>query len=292
MSFFKMPKLKMSRKTKIIVGVIITIILLSAIVTGLFFAWRNMFWMNDRFLVLRVNVTSAEGQGKWHGKVKDVMPIVIEAKKDKKDKKDTKIADKNIEQKELLNIFDLDLKVLREKLEAVPEIEKVEVRRVLPDTLDIQITERIPVAFLEDVNAPFLVDKEGVVLRKSHAIDISGVIPVIVTHQENTPAAGTVFEEVKPVLEFIQLTKKVADYSSLKIIKMELSKKDFVTMRIHYSGDVEDWYVIKNIPVERPSEGLDRILSGIELARKENVREIDLGYKDQAVLKKSSEEKK
>ena len=88
MSFFKMPKLKMSRKTKIIVGVIITIILLSAIVTGLFFAWRNMFWMNDRFLVLRVNVTSAEGQGKWHGKVKDVMPIVIEAKKDKKDKKE------------------------------------------------------------------------------------------------------------------------------------------------------------------------------------------------------------
>ena len=97
---------------------------------------------------------------------------------------------------------------------------------------------------------------------------------------------------MKPVLEFIQLTKKVADYSSLKIIKMELSKNDFVTMRIHYSGDVEDWYVIKNIPVEKPSEGLDRILSGIELARKENVREIDLGYKDQAVLKKSSEEKK
>ena len=289
MSFLKMPKVKMSRKTKVIVGVIITVVLLSAIVTGLFLAWRSMFRMNDRFLVLRVNVTSAEGQGKWHGKVKDVMPIVIEAKRDKKNKKSS---DKNVNQKELLNIFDLDLKVLREKLEAVPEIEKVEVRRVLPDTLDIQITERIPVAFLEEENAPFLIDKDGVVLRKSHAIDITGVIPVIVSHQKSTPAAGKVFDEVKPVLEFIQVTKKVADYSCLKIIKMELLKNDAVTMRIHYSGDVEDWYVIKNIPVEKPSEGLDRILSGIELARKEDVREIDLGSKEQAVLKKSPEEKK
>ena len=294
MSALKKANIKMSRKTKIIIGIVITIALLCGIVIGLFLAWRNMFRQNDRFLVLRVNVTSAEGQGKWHGKVKEVMPIVIDAKKDAKDpsSSDTekKIPEKKINQKELLNLFDLDLKVLREKLEEVPEIEKVEIRRVLPDTLDIQITERVPVAFIERVNGPLLIDRDGVVIRRSHAIDISGVIPVIVTHKKELPAPGEVFEDVKQVLEFIQLTKKVADYSSLRIMRMELLKDDFVTIKIHFSGDAEDWYLIKNVPTDNPSEGMDRILSGIELAKKERLREIDLRFAKQAVLTRNPED--
>ena len=294
MSALKKANIKMSRKTKIIIGIVITIALLCGIVIGLFLAWRNMFRQNDRFLVLRVNVTSAEGQGKWHGKVKEVMPIVIDAKKDAKDpsSSDTekKIPEKKINQKELLNLFDLDLKVLREKLEEVPEIEKVEIRRVLPDTLDIQITERVPVAFIERVNGPLLIDCDGVVIRRSHAIDISGVIPVIVTHKKELPAPGEVFEDVKPVLEFIQLTKKVADYSSLRIMRMDLLKDDFVTIKIHFSGDADDWYLIKNVPTDNPSEGMDRILSGIELAKKERLREIDLRFAKQAVLTRNPED--
>ena len=294
MSALKKANIKMSRKTKIIIGIVITIALLCGIVIGLFLAWRNMFRQNDRFLVLRVNVTSAEGQGKWHGKVKEVMPIVIDAKKDAKDpsSSDTekKIPEKRINQKELLNLFDLDLKVLREKLEEVPEIEKVEIRRVLPDTLDIQITERVPVAFIERVNGPLLIDRDGVIIRRSHAIDISGVIPVIVTHKKELPAPGEVFEDVKPVLEFIQLTKKVADYSSLRIMRMELLKDDFVTIKIHFSGDADDWYLIKNVPTDDPSEGMDRILSGIELAKKERLREIDLRFAKQAVLTRNPED--
>ena len=294
MSALKKANIKMSRKTKIIIGIVITIALLCGIVIGLFLAWRNMFRQNDRFLVLRVNVTSAEGQGKWHGKVKEVMPIVIDAKKDAKDpsSSDTekKIPEKKINQKELLNLFDLDLKVLREKLEEVPEIEKVEIRRVLPDTLDIQITERVPVAFIERVNGPLLIDRDGVVIRRSHAIDISGVIPVIVTHKKELPAPGEVFEDVKPVLEFIQLTKKVADYSSLRIMRMDLLKDDFVTIKIHFSGDADDWYLIKNVPTDDPSEGMDRILSGIELAKKERLREIDLRFAKQAVLTRNPED--
>ena len=294
MSALKKANIKMSRKTKIIIGIVITIALLCGIVIGLFLAWRNMFRQNDRFLVLRVNVTSAEGQGKWHGKVKEVMPIVIDAKKDAKDpsSSDTekKIPEKKINQKELLNLFDLDLKVLREKLEEVPEIEKVEIRRVLPDTLDIQITERVPVAFIERVNGPLLIDRDGVVIRRSHAIDISGVIPVIVTHKKELPAPGEVFEDVKQVLEFIQLTKKVADYSSLRIMRMDLLKDDFVTIKIHFSGDADDWYLIKNVPTDNPSEGMDRILSGIELAKKERLREIDLRFAKQAVLTRNPED--
>ena len=88
------------------------------------------------------------------------------------------------------------------------------------------------------------------------------------------PAPGEVFEDVKPVLEFIQLTKKVADYSSLRIMRMDLLKDDFITIKIHFSGDADDWYLIKNVPTDDPSEGMDRILSGIELAKKERLREI------------------
>ena len=177
MSLFQFSKIKISRKTKITFGILISVTALTVIIIGLWLAWNNMFRQNDRFYVVHVNVTSAEGRGKWHGKVKEVMPVVVQSKYDRK-KSDVPKQELSPNDK-LFTLFEIDVKKLRQNLEKVPEIEKVSVQRILPDTLDIRIVERIPVAFLARVNSEKLVDRNAGVIRKSHSIDIAGLIPVI-----------------------------------------------------------------------------------------------------------------
>ena len=285
----KSQKVKISRKAKIIIGIVLSLAILCGGVLGLFIAWKSMFRQNDRFMVLRVNVTSADGQGRWHGNVNAVKQYLENSKIEAKDIE--KLQDEKTAQKELLNIFDLDLKKLREELEKIAEIEKVEVRRVLPDTLDIQITERIPVAVLESAAGKYVVDKDTVVMLKEKSIDIAGSLPVIISKKEKLPQRGEKFEELRPVLEFIQLTKRVADYAVLKIVEMDISKEGFVSVTIYYSGDKDDWFVFKDVPVANPSEGLDRILNAIEFYRRESKkgRVTSLRFKGQAVSTKEEE---
>ena len=285
MSLINMPKIKLSRKSKIIIGIIITLTVLAVIVFGVWSAWNNMFRQNDRFYVVRVNVSSAEGQGKWHGKVKEVMPIVVKSKLSQAEADELDSTPSN--SADLFNLFDINVRKLREELELVPEIDKVEVRRILPNTLDIKIVERIPLAFIAKQNSPLLVDKDGVVIRRSHCIDISGLLPVLRKYKTKAPQAGEIFEEAKAALEYIELTQRVSDYAVLRIADIDLSKDDYLTMLIYYGGDRRDWYYIIDVPRMNPAEGLDRILSAIETSRKEgsNRRYIVLRYNGQAVLK-------
>ena len=292
MSLFQFSKIKISRKTKITFGILISVTALTVIIIGLWLAWNNMFRQNDRFYVVHVNVTSAEGRGKWHGKVKEVMPVVVQSKYDRK-KSDVPKQELSPNDK-LFTLFEIDVKKLRQNLEKVPEIEKVSVQRILPDTLDIRIVERIPVAFLARVNSEKLVDRNAVVIRKSHSIDIAGLIPVIRNFKETPPGNGEVFDEIKSALEFIRLYREVGDFAVLKIVDINLAKDDFVSMRIHYGGDRNDYYNIIDVPRMNPEEGMDRILSAIQASKREgtNRRNIILRYNGQAVLIAPAEEVK
>jgi cell division protein FtsQ len=63
------------------------------------------------------------------------------------------------------NLFALDLDGLRHSLELLPWVRTAAVRRVWPDRLMIQITERIPIAFVRIEDSTQLVDEEGVLLE-------------------------------------------------------------------------------------------------------------------------------
>ena len=68
---------------------------------------------------------------------------------------------------------------------------------------------------------------------------------------------------------------------------ISLAKDDYISMRIHYSGDKHDYYNIIDVPRMNPTEGMDRILSAIQACKREgsNRRNIVLRYEGQAVLK-------
>lgn len=63
------------------------------------------------------------------------------------------------------NVLDIDLEQLRADLKRKPIVKDVAIARVLPHTLRVNITERVPVAVVaQSGQTPFCVDAEGVVL--------------------------------------------------------------------------------------------------------------------------------
>jgi cell division protein FtsQ len=54
----------------------------------------------------------------------------------------------------------------RRQIEALPWVEQATVRRALPNTIEVDITERDPIAFLRDGNQMDLVDVHGVILPR------------------------------------------------------------------------------------------------------------------------------
>lgn len=64
------------------------------------------------------------------------------------------------------NIFRVNLAEARSEIEAIPWVRFASLRRVLPDHLLVEITERTPVAYVNLQGVLKLVDSEGVILEK------------------------------------------------------------------------------------------------------------------------------
>lgn len=276
MPFITMPKIKLSRRAKVIIGIVITFSAVALIVLAFWSAWSNMFRNNDRFILTRFNVESAGGSGWWHGKEEDVLRQLSSYGDDPQDLIRISVGS--------TNLFSLDLAKIRKKLEQVPEIESVKVRRILPNTLSISITERTPVAVLGKRNSFLLVDQEGVVIRRSRSLKITGMIPVIYGYKGPAPAPGAVFEELKPSLEFIRLSR--TSYGELKIVLINCAARDYLVMRLYFKERQEDYYDIW-VPIRNPEYGMDRILTSIYDIKKLGVnrKNIDLRYDKQTILR-------
>lgn len=86
------------------------------------------------------------------------------------------------------NIFTVDIAKLRNSLDSLPQVDRAEVRRILPDRLDIRIVERQPVAWVAesasvDVSQggrAFLVDARGYVMRTRKILPEYLALPLIV----------------------------------------------------------------------------------------------------------------
>jgi len=69
-----------------------------------------------------------------------------------------------------INLLSLDLKDICQRLENSPWVERAQIKRTLPDQLDISICEREPVALI-NLNQLHLVDEKGTVFKKAERED-------------------------------------------------------------------------------------------------------------------------
>jgi len=64
------------------------------------------------------------------------------------------------------SVLRIPLDERRREIEAIPWVERAIVRRALPNSIQVEITERIPVAFLREPNDMALIDGHGVILDR------------------------------------------------------------------------------------------------------------------------------
>jgi cell division septal protein FtsQ len=116
------------------------------------------------------------------------------------------------------NIFSVDLKKARKNLDQLPQVDRVEVRRLVPDRVDIKIIERQPVAWVApQADSPLavgeqamLVDSRGYVMRSRKIQPEHAALPVIIGISMEDVAAGQKLPSAE-ALAAIDLIRLCAD---------------------------------------------------------------------------------
>ena len=113
------------------------------------------------------------------------------------------------------NIFTIDIAKAREELDAMPQVESVELQRVLPNRIEVRIFERRPIAWLaakagEDPSVSdksFLVDSRGIAMQIKARLPEYLSLPVIAgVSMENLVAGQKVKSyEMQAALDLIRL---------------------------------------------------------------------------------------
>ena len=130
-----------------------------------------------------------------------------------------------------VNIFSVKTPAIRAGIDALPQVERAEVQRVLPNRLDITITERRPIAWLteradEDPTASesaWLVDARGVVMKSKRLLEEYRHLPQISGVPVNDFVAGQRINlaEVQAALELVRLD---GDNTRWQASNIDLSK--------------------------------------------------------------------
>jgi cell division protein FtsQ len=114
------------------------------------------------------------------------------------------------------NIFTINLGNARKGLVALPQVDRADIERILPNKISIEIAERKPVAWVtgKDDDNPsadpgaFLADKTGLLLRVKKQVPEYYHLPVICGLQVDNYDEGQVIDlpEMRAALELIRLT--------------------------------------------------------------------------------------
>jgi len=114
------------------------------------------------------------------------------------------------------NIFTVNLSAARKGLMALPQVDRADIERILPNKISIDIAERKPVAWVtgKDDDNPsadpgaFLIDREGILLRAKSQVAAYYHLPVICGLDVGNYEGGETVDlpEVHAALEMIRLT--------------------------------------------------------------------------------------
>ncbi len=114
------------------------------------------------------------------------------------------------------SIFYLNVDKIFNKIKSKPLVKEVKIKRKLPSTLIIKITERVPFAYVKKNGKVWEIDEEGIVLKVAEDKEsfplISGIDP---------------FKEKKKLLEIVEVIKFSQNLESqFRIKKVKFEKTD------------------------------------------------------------------
>ncbi len=131
------------------------------------------------------------------------------------------------------NLFAIDIKELRRQLENIPLIQSAEIRRQLPDTLVIRVSERVPLARLgiEDGHYHLAVDREGHVLGPSAR---SPRLPAITGYRATGLRPGSIVHDplFADALKVVDLCDRTRLGQRVKIRSIHVSDPEVLELQL------------------------------------------------------------
>ncbi len=171
-----------------------------------------------------------------------------------------------------INLFSVDFDKLRQKLAEVPLVESVAIERKLPDTLNINVIERVAMAQIR-WNArglPFLVDRHGVILpmtRSGQALPLIGGLKLQSLH----PGDRVDNPGIRQCLDILAAADQLGLGSQVAFASFDIRYPDFVTAVVNGETTVR-------FPLHSGREKLVRLVSVLQLSNEQGcrVKTIDL----------------
>lgn len=136
-----------------------------------------------------------------------------------------------------LNLFSVDLAEVRRKLEEVPLIGRAEIQRRLPDTLVVNVTERVALARVQQLGQPALpVDREGHLMSPP----ASPVLPLVTGIAERGLAPGGVIRQpgARDALLLLDLHDNARLAGTVQIASVDASDPTQLILTLQTGGKV------------------------------------------------------
>lgn len=137
-----------------------------------------------------------------------------------------------------VNLFALDIRALRERLENIPNVEYAEVQTILPDTLVFKIIERIPRAVLFTRNSDLAVDEKGFKMKRSESALGNQVLPVITGLRSNEAFD----RQIAPAMKLIMTALR--DYQDISIAWISVQHESYLDVRLFYRRNPQVFQVL------------------------------------------------
>jgi cell division septal protein FtsQ len=134
-----------------------------------------------------------------------------------------------------LNIFSVNLAQVHDRLQRLPQVDEVQVERKMPNEIDIQLTERKPIAWITSEktvanpfasDAAFLVDARGILMKEKKLLPEYLALPLITGCSSEALVPGRVVDsfEAKAALELLRLTTTSFMQTRFQIREVDVSK--------------------------------------------------------------------
>lgn len=182
-----------------------------------------------------------------------------------------------------VNLFDLDYRQLRKRLEEIPCIEQGEIMRILPDRLRIRVSERIPRAFLFSPGGKYVVDENAVVIPVSECSPQKDLPVITSIPGRKTFKQGERLASLDPSLELIMMT--VRNFPDISIFAVEPIDNEKLVFGMRYRSGKP-----YRVTIPLRNRGLPYLLSALQTAiinahwKRLNVSGFDLRFDGRVVL--------
>jgi cell division septal protein FtsQ len=159
------------------------------------------------------------------------------------------------------NMFDIDVRAIRERLEKAAIVESARVYRVLPDLLVVNFSQRRPVARLR-ARIPRFVDGQGHVLLPWEADGFSLLPDIVGTRDVDTfrPGQKVDDEVLLGALHFLRLNEDYAERLNCDVhmIQLDYHPPEKLKLYVHRAGTFREQAQVL-VPVQRMEEALNRL---------------------------------